>query len=213
MRRRVGAFDVAALTDGWVRHARRRGPPHSAGERRAAAGRDDPAGSAAADCHRIPAQAGRRVAFVDVGAGASMGADCGHLLGNLRAAGILPEQVDMVILTHIHPEHSNGLVGAAGAAVFPRAELVIPREDFKFWVETDPDAAAERFRRNMMAARRAIAPYRERIRLIDDEEAMPGVAALPLPGHTPGHTGWMVESEGGESCGSGTGNAVPRLGL
>jgi glyoxylase-like metal-dependent hydrolase (beta-lactamase superfamily II) len=154
-----------------------------------------------------------RVALVDVGAGASMGADCGHLLGNLRAAGIVPEQVDMVILTHIHPEHSNGLVGAAGAAVFPRAELVIPREDFKFWVETDPDTAAERFRRNMMAARRAIAPYRERIRLIDDEEAMPGVAALPLPGHTPGHTGWMVESEGGESCGSGTGNAVPRFGL
>jgi glyoxylase-like metal-dependent hydrolase (beta-lactamase superfamily II) len=146
-----------------------------------------------------------RVALVDVGAGASMGADCGHLLGNLRAAGIVPEQVDMVILTHIHPEHSNGLVGAAGAAVFPRAELVIPREDFKFWVETDPDTAAERFRRNMMAARRAIAPYRERIRLIDDEEAMPGVAALPLPGQTPGQTRWMVESEGGESCGSGTG--------
>jgi glyoxylase-like metal-dependent hydrolase (beta-lactamase superfamily II) len=140
---------------------------------------------------------GRR-ALVDAGSSSTMGPTLGKLPDNLRAIGVAPETIDFVLLTHIHPDHSNGLVDDAGGANFPNAEVIVSGEDLQFWVERAPQASDNEFRqRNMAAARRAFAPYRDRVRTIScSGEVLPGIEAHPQPGHTPGHTGWLIASGG-----------------
>jgi glyoxylase-like metal-dependent hydrolase (beta-lactamase superfamily II) len=134
-------------------------------------------------------------ALIDAGTSSTMGPTLGKVPDNLRAIGVAPETIDFVLLTHIHPDHSNGLVDDAGSASFPNAEIIVSGEDLRFWVEREPQASDNEFRqRNMAAARRAFAPYRERVRAISSGEVLPGVAAHPQPGHTPGHTGWLIAS-------------------
>jgi glyoxylase-like metal-dependent hydrolase (beta-lactamase superfamily II) len=136
-------------------------------------------------------------ALIDAGSGSSMGPTLGKLPDNLRAIGVAPETIDFVLLTHIHPDHSNGLVDDAGQANFPNAEVIVSGEDLQFWVEREPQARDPEMRqRNMAASRRAFAPYRERVRPIGGGDPLPGISAHPQPGHTPGHTGWLVTSAG-----------------
>jgi glyoxylase-like metal-dependent hydrolase (beta-lactamase superfamily II) len=136
-----------------------------------------------------------RHALIDAGTSSTMGPTLGKLPDNLRAIGVPPEAIDFVLLTHIHPDHSNGLVDDDGRANYPNAEVIVHGEDLRFWVEREPQASDYEFRqRNMKAARRAFAPYRDRTRPIRGGEPLPGISAHPQPGHTPGHTGWLVSS-------------------
>ena len=137
---------------------------------------------------------GRRV-LVDAGTGSTMGPTLGKLPDNLRALGVAPDTIDVVLLTHIHPDHSNGLVDDEGQPNFPNAEVIVHADDLRFWVEREPEATDNEFRqRNKTAARRAFAPYRDRVRAITGGEPLPGISAQLQPGHTPGHTGWLVSS-------------------
>lgn len=136
-------------------------------------------------------------ALVDAGCGNTMGPTLGKLSENLKTLGVSPAEIDHVLLTHIHPDHSNGLIDANGNATFPNAEIIVSDVDAKFWLETDPETESNDFRqRNMKAARRAFAPYGERVRRINGGEPLPGLSAHPQPGHTPGHVGWLVSSRG-----------------
>jgi glyoxylase-like metal-dependent hydrolase (beta-lactamase superfamily II) len=134
-------------------------------------------------------------ALIDTGAGNSMGPALGKLADNLRAFGVAPEEIAAVFLTHIHPDHSNGLVDASGRAIYPNAELIMHEAEARFWLDRDEASGAnERIRRNIAKAAVATAPYRQRMRAVREGEAMAGVAAVALPGHTPGHTGWLIAS-------------------
>jgi glyoxylase-like metal-dependent hydrolase (beta-lactamase superfamily II) len=134
-------------------------------------------------------------ALIDTGAGNSMGPALGKLAENLRAFGVAPEEIAAVFLTHIHPDHSNGLVDASGRMIFPNAELIMHEAEARFWLDRDEASGAnERIRRNIAKAAVATAPYRQRMRAVRDGEALAGVAAVALPGHTPGHTGWLIAS-------------------
>ena len=136
-----------------------------------------------------------RWALIDAGAGNSMGPTLGKLPEHLRAFGVAPEEIAAVFLTHIHPDHSNGLVDASGHAVYPNAELIVHETEARFWLDRDEASGAnERIRRNIAKAAVATAPYRQRLRAVREGEAMAGVAAVALPGHTPGHTGWLIAS-------------------
>ena len=137
-----------------------------------------------------------RTALIDTGCGISMGASVGKLPANLLAAGIDRADIDAVILTHMHPDHSNGLVDERGRQWFPAAELVLHEAEYAFWHDDGAMARADEQsrERNFLAARRQVAPYRERTRRIAGGEVFPGVTAVPLPGHTPGHTGYLVSS-------------------
>jgi len=143
---------------------------------------------------------GGRTALVDTGCGSAMAATGGKLFENLAAAGVAPEEVDAVLLTHMHPDHSNGLADAAGKALFPRAELVLHEAELAFWHDDAAMAKADPAsrERNFQAGRDQVAPYRDRTRTFRGGEVVPGVTAMPFPGHTPGHTGYMVAS-GGQS--------------
>ena len=140
--------------------------------------------------------AGGRVALVDTGCGDAMAATAGRLQSNLAASGVRPEEVDAVLLTHMHPDHSNGLADAKGRALFPRAELVMHEAEWSHWHDDAAMARADETarERNFHAARDQAAPYRDRLRLFKGGEVFPGVTAMPFPGHTPGHSGYMVAS-------------------
>jgi glyoxylase-like metal-dependent hydrolase (beta-lactamase superfamily II) len=138
-------------------------------------------------------------ALVDAGSGVSLGPKLGKLPANLRGAGIGLETITHILLTHIHPDHSNGLVDSAGNPYFPNAEIVVQEMEIKYWVDRElSQAAHERQRHNMINARRAFAPYASRTTRIGDGEFLPGIYALMSPGHTPGHSIWTFES-GGDS--------------
>jgi glyoxylase-like metal-dependent hydrolase (beta-lactamase superfamily II) len=138
-----------------------------------------------------------RLMLSDAGSGHTMGATLGKLPQNLRAIGVEPEAIDTILLTHLHPDHSLGLVDEAGSAMFPNAELIVHEVEAAFWLDRTPmPDDSERIQRNTRAQRAVIAPYRDRIRRIKDGEVLPGVTATLRPGHTPGHTNWLIQSGG-----------------
>jgi glyoxylase-like metal-dependent hydrolase (beta-lactamase superfamily II) len=135
-------------------------------------------------------------ALVDTGSGNSMGPTLGKLPENLRVLGVAPERIETIFLTHLHPDHSNGLVDNAGNAIYPNAEVVLHETEAAFWLDRDEaSGATERIRRNIAKTKVTTAPYRERMRSVRDGEAVPGISALLLAGHTPGHTGWLIQSD------------------
>ncbi|MCC2095761.1 MAG: MBL fold metallo-hydrolase [Hyphomicrobiales bacterium] len=136
-------------------------------------------------------------ALVDAGTGDTMGPSLGKLPENLTAAGVAPDTITHVLLTHIHPDHSNGLIDSGGQPWFPKAQVIVQDEEYRFWVERDLDEAHhERQRGNMQRARSAFAPYARQTTRIGDGEFLPGIVAQKSPGHTPGHTAWTVEGNG-----------------
>jgi glyoxylase-like metal-dependent hydrolase (beta-lactamase superfamily II) len=139
-----------------------------------------------------------RLAIVDTGSGKYMGETAGWLQSNLDQAGIDPAQIEAVLLTHMHPDHSAGLADpTTNARYFPNAELVVHENEPRHWQD---DAAmargTEREKRlYFQCAREQMAPYRDRFRLFSREgEVFPGVTAMPIPGHTPGHTAYLIAS-------------------
>ena len=138
-------------------------------------------------------------ALIDAGTGNTFGPALGHLPNNLRAAGVALDSITHILLTHIHPDHTNGLIDDAGNKWFPNAEIVVQEDEIKFWVDRDlSQAAHERQRHNMVNARKAFAPYTKQTTRVRDGEFMPGFIAEKSPGHTPAHNTWTIES-GGDS--------------
>jgi glyoxylase-like metal-dependent hydrolase (beta-lactamase superfamily II) len=138
---------------------------------------------------------GGKYALIDTGSGNTMGPTLGKLPENLRALGVVPGEIATIFLTHLHPDHSNGLVDDAGRAVYPNAEVILHEREASFWLDRDEASGeTERIRRNIAKARVTTAPYRARMRAVRDGEAMPGISAVLMPGHTPGHTGWLIQS-------------------
>jgi glyoxylase-like metal-dependent hydrolase (beta-lactamase superfamily II) len=133
--------------------------------------------------------------LVDAGTGNTMGPTLGKLPENLRAGGVDPNSITHVLLTHIHPDHANGLVDERDQAIFPNAEIIVHDEDARFWLDRESDARDIDFvKRNNSAARRVLAPYLKQLRRVRDGEALPGISAHLQTGHSPGHAGWLVQS-------------------
>ncbi|WP_342706239.1 MBL fold metallo-hydrolase [Burkholderia arboris] len=135
-----------------------------------------------------------RTMLIDAGAG-GIKQWGGRLRDNLRLAGIEPAAIDTILLTHAHPDHVGGLVDAAGHVAFPNAELVAHRREVEFWRDDgNLSRASERARGNFLIARQAFDGYRDVLRTFDEGDVLPGIRAMPLPGHTDGHTGYVIES-------------------
>ncbi|MCF8483039.1 MAG: MBL fold metallo-hydrolase [Rhodospirillum sp.] len=139
---------------------------------------------------------GGRILF-DCGLGSSplFGGRGGRLVGNMAAAGIDPGTIAAVVLSHGHPDHLGGLVDDSGAKRFPAADVFINRLDFEYWMSEDRTGPVLGAFRDLAIAQ--LEPYRGRLRFIaDGQEILPGVQAVFSPGHTIGHTHFLVSSGG-----------------
>jgi glyoxylase-like metal-dependent hydrolase (beta-lactamase superfamily II) len=139
---------------------------------------------------------GGRNVLIDSGTGGAMGPVLGHAPERLAALGVAPESIDTILVTHAHVDHVNGLLNEAGGARYPNAELVINAAETAFWLDKEIQAKApESVQMYFGIAQRALAPYAARTRMVTDgAEVLPGVTAVHLPGHTPGHTGYRIAS-------------------
>ena len=136
-------------------------------------------------------RSGDQTMLVDAGSGGAMGPDLGRLMANLKATGTNPEDISMLLATHLHPDHVGGAVDG-GSAVFPNAELVVHEDDRTFWSGEAPEGAQQFFD----LAQSVLSAYGDRLKPITGEEAevTSGITAMHLPGHTPGHSGYMISS-------------------
>ncbi|WP_339846584.1 MBL fold metallo-hydrolase [uncultured Halopseudomonas sp.] len=143
---------------------------------------------------------GTELILVDVGAAQCFGPTLGNIATNLQASGYAVEQVSMVLLTHLHPDHACGLRNSDGSATYPNATVHVPRAEAAYWLDeelaaTMPDSAQPFFK----MAQAAVEPYVAQKRLQQygrDTELMPGVRTVPTNGHTPGHNAYLFQSEG-----------------
>jgi glyoxylase-like metal-dependent hydrolase (beta-lactamase superfamily II) len=140
---------------------------------------------------------GRRLVLIDTGNGA--GKSPGRVLASLEASGYRPDQVDDVLITHMHPDHVGGLV-VDGHMAFPHATVWVNRKDADYWLSPEQMAKADKGRKgSFKAAMAAVAPYRKAGHFKTfkgSRTLLPGIRSLPEPGHTPGHTGYLVTSQG-----------------
>ena len=142
---------------------------------------------------------GKQLILVDVGGGMNWMPTAGKLTDNLQASGYKPEDVDMVVLTHGHPDHIWGLIDEFEEAPrFPNAEYVMAGKEWDFWTTAKAmDTLPEMFLGFAVGAKKQLLPVAEKTRRIKPgEEISPGIVAIPSPGHTPGHMSVAIESEG-----------------
>jgi glyoxylase-like metal-dependent hydrolase (beta-lactamase superfamily II) len=142
---------------------------------------------------------GAKLILVDTGSGKLLAPTLGKLAGNLKAAGYAPEQVDEIYLTHMHPDHIGGLVADA-RPVFANAIVRASREEAGTWLSQQKmDAAPEDQKRRYRLAVGSLDPYAAsgHFKPFDKgDELQPGIRAVEAPGHTPGHTVYLLESQG-----------------
>lgn len=192
--RRIGDFSITAISDGYL-----------------TASLDFLSGMDPADGRRMQEDAGiaepsavhingylvrgaGRTILIDAGAG-GIRQWGGRLTTNLALAGVQPSDVDTILLTHAHPDHVGGLTKASGEKAFPSAELVLHQRELAFWRDDgNLSRVSERARGNFQIARQAFDGYRDSLRAFSDGEVFPGITAMPLPGHTAGHTGYRLDS-------------------
>lgn len=155
-----------------------------------------PADNVVLEQNALVLNTGSRLVLFDSGMGTSkaFGPTTGRLLASLRQAGINPDQIDDVICTHAHIDHIGGLASAKGQRYFRNATIHISKADYDFW--TDEKKLTGDLKAFVVHARQNLLPYKNRLKFVEDgKDVVPGVQAMAAPGHTVGHTIYVIKSE------------------
>jgi glyoxylase-like metal-dependent hydrolase (beta-lactamase superfamily II) len=139
---------------------------------------------------------GGKTYVIDAGFADNGPATTGQAAVNMRAAGIDPDAIDAVIVSHFHPDHINGIRRKDGTLTYGKAEIHVPEAEWAFWMDDARMAQAPQAQRNAFnLSRRVFAPIAGQVRRFSGErEVVPGIIAVPTPGHTPGHVSFIVAS-------------------
>lgn len=133
--------------------------------------------------------------LVDTGTGAK-------LQENIAYLGIKPEQINVILLTHMHPDHIGGMLKGEQPA-FPNADVYIARQEYDYWTDEEtinklPESSQGPFR----LAQKVVTAYKDRLQLFmpgelgtESKDLLPGIRGIAAFGHTPGHTMFLVTSE------------------
>ena len=141
---------------------------------------------------------GRRI-LMDTGFADNGPPSTGKLVANMAAAGLKPEDIDTIILSHYHGDHINGIRNKAGQLVFPKARIMVPAPEHAFWMDdARMEAAPPAMKGAFQNVRRVLAglPADQLVRFEPGAEVAPGITSVAAFGHTPGHTLFTVKSEG-----------------
>ena len=198
-RRKLGTFEITVLGDGYL------DLPHQIWADLSPEDIDGyladafvPTGSMRNGVNAYLINTGEKLILVDSGARDLFGPNAGLLPSNLAAIGVQTDDIDKVLVTHIHPDHVAGLYSAEGQITVPNAEVFVDATDLNYWTsEAEQAQALEMTRPWFDIARQWQSVYDGRISTFTGETDLgDGISSFPLPGHTPGHTGLRVESEG-----------------
>ena len=147
------------------------------------------------DVNAFLIEAGGKRMLVDTGCGSKLGPTVNKLRQNLAASGVPEASIDTVLCTHIHPDNTNGLIDELGAPVFINAEIVVHEAEMEFWLsKAQMEKAPAALQPQFVWAMEAFAPYQDRIRTFRQGNIVSGIEAVPLYGHTPGHSGFLIHS-------------------
>lgn len=141
-----------------------------------------------------------KVILIDTGSGAAIGDQAGKFLENLISAGIKPEEVTDILITHLHVDHIGGILNAEGQKVFQNAKYFLPQPEYDFWMSVQPDFSKSKNKGSsdgsVILARSVIAAIKDRMMLFKLGETLFGCMRTALAeGHTPGHPVLSIFSE------------------
>jgi len=140
---------------------------------------------------------GAKLVLIDTGYGPGIAPSVGLLPAGMAAAGIDPKAIDIVVLSHLHPDHINGVKTADGKLAFPNAELKVPTLDWAFWMsdENMGKAGSDMMKAYFQNTRKILADQTGKVTKYDwGQEVAPGITAIDAHGHTPGHTAFALAS-------------------
>ncbi|MBK7354967.1 MBL fold metallo-hydrolase [Propionivibrio sp.] len=200
-RSQLGQFEITALYDGMIELDTKLLKNTSAAELQVLLARmfvGNPKMQTAVNAYLI--NTGSHLVLVDTGAAKLFGPSLGYVLQNMKASGYEPEQVDTVIITHLHADHIGGLNDASGKPLFTKAKVLVAQADGDYWLSQKvADGAPTEVQPFFKMARDSAAPYLASGQwntFTPGSVLVPGIVAVKANGHTPGHTAFAVESEG-----------------
>lgn len=212
----VGTFDLRVIQDGWIAFPAPtfaiNAPPQELAEAVEQAGQT--MDMFALDLQVLLIDTGEHLVLIDPGAGlptpaigpvlAAMSVEgfageTGKLIPTLQAEGIAPEDIDVVIFTHLHVDHIAGAANTSGQPAFPNARYVTSQAEYDYW-STGPSLAEVHgsdvfkmfFRNSALGIIDVLGDRLERVE--PPTEIVPGITVIPAPGHTPGHMAVEITS-------------------
>jgi glyoxylase-like metal-dependent hydrolase (beta-lactamase superfamily II) len=156
-----------------------------------------PAGQVTVPFNPVLINTGAKLVLIDAGYGPGIAPSVGLLPANMAAAGIDPKSVDIVVLSHLHPDHINGIKAADGSLAFPNAEIKAPAPEWAFWMSDDNASKApnDMTKGYFANCRKILSNISGQVTRYEwGKEVAPGITALDTSGHTPGHTSFAVSS-------------------
>jgi glyoxylase-like metal-dependent hydrolase (beta-lactamase superfamily II) len=156
-----------------------------------------PKGTVFAPFNPVVVNTGSKLVLIDTGYGPGLGPTVGLLPQSLAAAGIDPKAIDIVLISHLHGDHINGLKKPDGSLAFPNAEIKVPAVDWAFWMSDENMAKAPEgfFKSSFGFNRKIFGDIKTRVTIYQwGGEVAPGITAVETAGHTPGHTSFVIAS-------------------
>ena len=139
---------------------------------------------------------GSKLILIDTGTAGQITDTAGFMNDNLAAAGVKPDDIDIIIISHFHPDHIDGIKTKDGAKVFGKAEIKVPEPEWAYWMnDAHMSGVSKSVHGYFLNARRIFGDIAKEVtQFKPGAEVAPGIVSIPAYGHTPGHTAFAIHS-------------------